>query len=74
MAKKNVYSSTTDEGNTSTSEYQGSISSEPSEFCEDYSNPPTRAPEEPPQKKMRCGPATVAATTQPRPDKGCIAP
>ena len=66
MAKKNVYSSTTDEGNTSTSEYQGSISSEPSEFCEDYSNPPTRAPEEPPQKKMRCGPATVAATSRQR--------
>ena len=65
--------SSTDEGNTSTSKYQGSKSSEPSEFCEDCSNPATSASEQPPNKKMRRGPANVEAASRRRVDRAIAA-
>ena len=52
-------SSTGNDGNTSTSEYEGSKSSEASEFCEDCTNPAASASQEPPNKKMRGSPPNV---------------
>ena len=61
--------SSENEGNTSTWEYMGSKSSEASEFCEDCTNPATRASEEPPQKKIRRSPANVVKASQTRVDR-----
>ena len=51
----------------------GSISSEPSEFCEDCSNPATSASEQPLNKKMRRGPANVEAASRRRVDRAIAA-
>jgi len=59
-------SSSEEQANTSTSEYVGSTSSEASEFCEDCTNPATKASEEPPSKKMRPNPADVENASRSR--------
>jgi hypothetical protein len=65
--------SSENEGNTSSSEYMGSTSSEASEFCEDCTNPATRASEEPPPKKIRRSPANVVKASQRRVDRAIAA-
>jgi hypothetical protein len=61
--------SSENEGKTSTSEYMGSKSSEASEFCEDCTNPATKASEEPPQKKIRPNPSNVERASKAKVDR-----
>ena len=61
------------EGNTSTSDYQGGKSSEASEFSEECTQPAESASEEPPNKKMRRGPANVKAASRRRVDRAVAA-
>lgn len=63
-----LQNSSGNEGNTLTSEYQGSKSSEPSEFCEDCTNPTASASEQPRTKK------SVLPTWRMLPEKGWIEP
>ena len=65
--------SSENEGNSSTSEYMGSISSEPSEFCEECSNPLTSTSEEPPNKKMRPSPSNVVNASRNKVDRAIAA-
>ena len=69
MITETMKSSSENDGKTSTSEYMGSTSSEASEFCEDCTNPATRASEEPPQKKIRPNPSNVERASKAKVDR-----
>ena len=73
MITKTMETSSENEGNSSTSEYMGSESSEASEFCEDCTNPATKASEEPPNKKMRGGPPNVYHASRRKVDRAVAA-
>ena len=73
MITKTMENEGENEGNTSTSEYMGSKSSEASEFCEDCTNPATRASEEPPQKKRRPNPSNVERASKAKVDRAIAA-